>query len=31
MDGSRQPSQKELELAEKQGTAFYEIVSKVNF
>lgn len=30
-DGSRQPSQKELELAEAQGKAFYETVSKVNF
>ncbi|EOD49027.1 putative minor allergen alt a 7 protein [Neofusicoccum parvum UCRNP2] len=30
-DGSRQPTQKELELAEAQGKAFYETVSKVNF
>lgn len=30
-DGSRQPSQKELELAQAQGKAFYEVVSKVNF
>lgn len=30
-DGSRQPSAKELELAEAQGKAFYETVSKVNF
>jgi NAD(P)H dehydrogenase (quinone) len=31
VDGSRQPSAKELELAEKQGHAFYGAVSKVNF
>ncbi|KAK4550183.1 Minor allergen Cla h 7 [Oleoguttula mirabilis] len=30
-DGSRQPSQKELELAEAQGKMFYETVAKVNF
>ncbi|KAK1024222.1 flavodoxin-like fold protein [Friedmanniomyces endolithicus] len=30
-DGSRQPSAKELELAEKQGHAFYQAVAKVNF
>jgi NAD(P)H dehydrogenase (quinone) len=30
-DGSRQPSAKELELAEKHGQAFYGAVSKVNF
>jgi NAD(P)H dehydrogenase (quinone) len=30
-DGSRQPSAKELDLAEKQGHAFYGAVSKVNF
>lgn len=30
-DGSRQPSAKELELAQAQGKAFYESVSKVNF
>jgi len=30
-DGSRQPSAKELELAEKQGTAFWNAVSKVSF
>lgn len=30
-DGSRMPSAKELELAEKQGHAFYGAVSKVNF
>jgi NAD(P)H dehydrogenase (quinone) len=30
-DGSRQPSAKELELAEAQGKGFYEHVSKVNF
>ncbi|KAK4565347.1 flavodoxin-like fold protein [Recurvomyces mirabilis] len=30
-DGSRMPSAKELELAEAQGKAFYEAVSKVNF
>jgi NAD(P)H dehydrogenase (quinone) len=30
-DGSRQPSQKELELAEVQGKMFYETVSRVNF
>ncbi len=30
-DGSRQPSAKELELAEIQGAAFWETVSKVNF
>ena len=29
-DGSRQPSSLELELAEAQGKAFYETVSKVN-
>ena len=30
-DGSRQPSAKELELAESQGKAFWTQVSKVNF
>ncbi|KAF2270718.1 flavo protein WrbA [Lojkania enalia] len=30
-DGSRQPSQKEIELATAQGKAFYQTVSKVNF
>jgi len=30
-DGSRQPSQKELEVATAQGKAFYEAVAKVNF
>ena len=30
-DGSRQPSAKELELAEIQGAKFYETVAKVNF
>jgi len=30
-DGSRQPSQKELELAEAQGKVFYEHLAKVNF
>jgi len=30
-DGSRQPTALELELAECQGKAFYETVSKVNF
>ena len=30
-DGSRQPTAKELELAELQGKSFYEAVSKVNF
>jgi len=30
-DGSRMPSEKELELATLQGKAFYETVSKVNF
>ncbi|CAK4030747.1 Minor allergen Cla h 7 [Lecanosticta acicola] len=30
-DGSRQPSQKELELAKLQGEAFYGHVAKVNF
>lgn len=30
-DGSRQPSNKELELAQIQGKAFYEAVSKVDF
>jgi len=30
-DGSRQPSQKELEVAEAQGKAFYEALAKVNF
>ncbi|KAF2754266.1 flavo protein WrbA [Pseudovirgaria hyperparasitica] len=29
--GQRQPSPKELEIAERQGKAFYEAVSKVNF
>jgi NAD(P)H dehydrogenase (quinone) len=29
-DGSRQPSKMELELAQRQGKAFYETVSKVN-
>jgi len=30
-DGSRQPTAKELELAQAQGKAFYETVSKVSF
>lgn len=30
-DGSRQPTSKELDLAQKQGEAFYQAVSKVNF
>lgn len=30
-DGSRQPSAKELELAEAQGKIFFEHLSKVNF
>jgi NAD(P)H dehydrogenase (quinone) len=30
-DGSRQPSAKELEIAQLQGKAFYETVAKVNF
>jgi NAD(P)H dehydrogenase (quinone) len=30
-DGSRQPTAKELDLAQRQGKAFYETVSKVNF
>lgn len=30
-DGSRQPTEKELELATRQGKAFYETVSKVSF
>ena len=30
-DGSRQPSGKELELAEIQGKSFYELVGRVNF
>jgi len=30
-DGSRQPTELEKELANKQGKAFYETVSKVNF
>lgn len=30
-DGSRQPTPKELELAEIQGKTFYETVSKVSF
>jgi len=30
-DGSRQPSEKELQLATEQGKAFYSAVSKVNF
>ncbi|KAF3902222.1 hypothetical protein ABW21_db0209276 [Orbilia brochopaga] len=30
-DGSRQPSEKEKELAKIHGKAFYEVVSKVNF
>jgi len=30
-DGSRQPSAKELQLAEAQGKAYYETVSKVSF
>jgi NAD(P)H dehydrogenase (quinone) len=30
-DGSRQPSDKEKELAQIQGKAFYETVNKVNF
>jgi hypothetical protein len=30
-DGSRQPTAKELELANVHGKSFYEAVSKVNF
>ncbi|KAM0722079.1 hypothetical protein Q7P37_003005 [Cladosporium fusiforme] len=30
-DGSRQPTEKELEVAKAQGKAFFEAVSKVNF
>lgn len=30
-NGSRQPSSKELELAQVQGKVFYEHISKVNF
>ncbi len=30
-DGSRQPTAKELELAEAQGKSFYETVAKVSF
>jgi len=30
-DGSRQPTKKELEIAEIQGKSFYEAVAKVNF
>jgi NAD(P)H dehydrogenase (quinone) len=30
-DGSRQPSEKELQLATMQGKMFYEVLSKVNF
>ncbi|KAF2459960.1 flavo protein-like protein [Lineolata rhizophorae] len=30
-DGSRMPSDKELQLAETQGKSFYEAVAKVNF
>ncbi|RMZ81280.1 hypothetical protein DV737_g2538, partial [Chaetothyriales sp. CBS 132003] len=30
-DGSRQPTEKELQLAEIQGKSFYETVSKVSF
>lgn len=30
-DGSRQPTEKELEVAKAQGKAFYEAVAKVNF
>jgi NAD(P)H dehydrogenase (quinone) len=30
-DGSRQPTAKELELAEAQGKTFYETVAKVSF
>ncbi|WEW58785.1 flavodoxin-like fold protein [Emydomyces testavorans] len=30
-DGSRQPSTLEIQLAETQGKAFYQVVSKVNF
>ena len=30
-DGSRQPTEKELELARTHGKSFYEVVSKVNF
>jgi len=30
-DGSRQPTPKELELANEQGKAFYQAVGKVNF
>ena len=30
-DGSRKPSPLELEVAEAQGSAFWKVVSKVNF
>lgn len=30
-DGSRQPTKLELTVAEEQGKAFYQAVSKVNF
>jgi NAD(P)H dehydrogenase (quinone) len=30
-DGSRQPTELELSIAEAQGKAFYETVSKVTF
>lgn len=30
-DGSRQPSEKELQLAEIQGQQFYNTVAKVSF
>ena len=30
-DGSRQPTEKELQLATEQGKAFYGHVAKVNF
>ena len=31
VDGSRQPSEKELSLATEQGKCYYKLVSKVNF
>lgn len=30
-DGSRQPSAKELELAQIQGKTFFDVIKKVNF
>ena len=30
-DGSRQPSEKEISLAQTQGDSFYKAVSQVNF